>query len=776
MEKETVIGVEIDGINARIGRIQNDAIEQYDSITISFNESADYVMNQIIELIERVFNSDVVGIGIGVPTIIDIEKGIAYNVQNIPSWKEVHVKEILENRFKVDVHVNNDANCFTVGEKYFGKGSSYRNIAGLIIGTGVGAGVIIDNKLYSGANGGAGEFGKLPYKDATIEHYCSEKFFTRMYNTSFKDTFLDAKKGNQKALEIYKELGVNLGDAVISILQTLDPSCIVLGGSVSRAFSFFSDAMWEQIKTYQYGNTVDRLVIDVSNAPKIAVLGAAALYYDAQEGMDLEEAKNKRKQAEAALVIERNLLKAAKRETDNILQSVDEGLFLLDSQYDIKSQHSQVLESIFEDSNLSQRNFFELLETLITAGEIKTIKSYLEMMFKEDYEDHVLEELNPLTNIEMKFKRNGEKKSVKKYLAFKLKRIQDDDEKIAELMVAVRDITEQVILSNKLKQSEIESKRQIEWLLSILHIEPQILLEFIENVEVDLNEIKQLLEKYRQKESTEILKNVSRTMHLIKGNAGLLELNVIADMAHEFEDTLVRLKQKPKIKEQDYNKLLTIISEMLNGFSEINRLLGKIENFHKNFRPKRKYENTQLINSLENMIKQLARDKDFQIIFDHKSFNCQDMPYQYKLLIKESLVQFIRNSVSHGFEPMGERKKTGKPEAGTIELSSSLNDDFFEFTYKDDGRGISLVNLKSKLEKSGLKKAAEIKNWSNEQILKSIFISGLTTSEGVDKLSGRGVGLDAIKHKVESSGGKIEVQSEYGKFCSFHVAIPLTGD
>ena len=123
--------------------------------------------------IEEVFDSAVSGIGVGVPSIVDVEKGIVYDVQNIPSWKEVHLKQLLEERFQVPVFINNDANCFAIGEKHFGKGKDHENMIGLIVGTGMAGGIIIKNQLYNGYNCGSGEFGMIPYLEHNYEYYSS---------------------------------------------------------------------------------------------------------------------------------------------------------------------------------------------------------------------------------------------------------------------------------------------------------------------------------------------------------------------------------------------------------------------------------------------------------------------------------------------------------------------------------------------------------------------------------------------------------------------------
>ena len=145
---------------------------------------------------------DVTGIGVGVPSVVDTEKGIVYGVQNIPSWQEVYLKEFLENKYNLPTYVNNDANCFAAGEKYFGKAKEYENAVGLIIGTGLGAGLILNDRLYSGTNCGAGEFGTISFRGHNYEYYCSGQYFIQHYSTDGAALFESARSKDTKALKI----------------------------------------------------------------------------------------------------------------------------------------------------------------------------------------------------------------------------------------------------------------------------------------------------------------------------------------------------------------------------------------------------------------------------------------------------------------------------------------------------------------------------------------------------------------------------------------------
>ena len=160
---------------------------------------------------------DVAGIGVGVPSVIDLKTGTVYDVQNIPSWKEVPLKARLEERYGRPAYVNNDANCFAVGEKYFGKIKPYDSAVGLIVGTGLGAGIIANGRLYSGVNCGAGEFGMIPYLDRTLEDYASGRFFKRVHGVGPRACRTGGTR-RPGPLAIFAEFGRHLGEAVKVVL------------------------------------------------------------------------------------------------------------------------------------------------------------------------------------------------------------------------------------------------------------------------------------------------------------------------------------------------------------------------------------------------------------------------------------------------------------------------------------------------------------------------------------------------------------------------------
>ncbi|MEE9372469.1 MAG: ROK family protein [Saprospiraceae bacterium] len=282
---ETLIGVDLGGTKVHVAEIigtngESGIIKRENKININANGTTNEVLGELIKVIKTVWDKDTKGIGIGIPSVCDIEKGIVYDVQNIPSWKEVHLKDILEQEFKIPVYLNNDANCFAIGEKYFGCGKKYTNFIGLILGTGMAGGIIIDNKLYNGINCGSGEFGMMPYKKHFYEHYCTGRYFKRKYNMKGEEMYKLATSGDKKALMAFRNFGKHVGNAIKAILYAYDPEAIILGGSVSKSYIFYKDEVLKSLESIVYKKTIENFRIEVSDNQNIPVLGAAALYLD----------------------------------------------------------------------------------------------------------------------------------------------------------------------------------------------------------------------------------------------------------------------------------------------------------------------------------------------------------------------------------------------------------------------------------------------------------------------------------------------------------------
>ncbi len=290
----TVIGVDLGGTKVHAARIKNGKIEASFRREISAQAAKEVVLNEFMHAIDHVMDSQVQAIGIGVPGLVDVQTGIIYDMVNIPSWKSVPLRNAVYERFQIPAAINNDANCFALGETYFGTARGFRHVVGLTIGTGLGAGIVLDGKLYCGVNCGAGEFGMLPYKEQNYEYYCSGQFFKNEYGISGYDAYRNALQGDDQALMMFKEFGRHLGQALLAIFYALDPQIIVLGGAVSKAFPFFAEEMRRVLARTPFQTSIRKMQIKVSEEANIAVLGAAALALtlDANANQIPKEKKN----------------------------------------------------------------------------------------------------------------------------------------------------------------------------------------------------------------------------------------------------------------------------------------------------------------------------------------------------------------------------------------------------------------------------------------------------------------------------------------------------
>lgn len=270
------VAIDLGGTNLRAALVNNGKCLDIESISCPANEQSNIIIDCLTSIISKVITDDVTGIGIGVPSILDTDNGIVYDVANIPSWKEVHLKEILTKHFGVPVAINNDSNCFTLGESRHGAGRGYKNMVGITIGTGIGAGVVINNELYSGQFAGAGEIGCLPYLDSDFEHHCSS-FFFKAHNTTGYELAQRADNGDAQAIALWREFGINLGNLLKAVLFTYAPQAIVLGGGIARAFNRFEKPMLDAMSDFPYGKILRQVKILPAQLDDAALLGAASL-------------------------------------------------------------------------------------------------------------------------------------------------------------------------------------------------------------------------------------------------------------------------------------------------------------------------------------------------------------------------------------------------------------------------------------------------------------------------------------------------------------------
>lgn len=272
------LGIDLGGTTISMGLVDNGSITA--SLTgPSFEKGAslEQTVDHLESFISKFFQPAVESIGIGVPSVVDITRGIVYDTANIPSWKEVHLKERLENTFKVPVSVNNDANCYALGAAAACGCGRNEILVGITLGTGVGIGIVEGGRLFNGANAGAGELSWLPYKTGNLEQWTSKQFF-EMTGENPRELCTKAAAGDAHALAVLAEFGTHLSVLANLVVSAYDPDIIVFGGGIANCHPFFDATMKAAMKAvFPFPKSLGKLRIEYLTQPDIAVKGAAML-------------------------------------------------------------------------------------------------------------------------------------------------------------------------------------------------------------------------------------------------------------------------------------------------------------------------------------------------------------------------------------------------------------------------------------------------------------------------------------------------------------------
>lgn len=272
-----LLGIDIGGTTISLGLVDKGrVISRTTAPSFSRDDSQSQTIDTLISLIEAIIVPQVKSIGIGVPSVVDTKNGIVYDAANIPSWKEIHLKEILEERFGIPVSVNNDANCYALGAVH-ALGCKSGISVGVTLGTGVGMGVIVDGKVLNGRNTGVGELSCLPYGDSTLENYCSRSFFDEK-GLIPAELGEKARKGDPSALATFRKFGQNLAVLINVVMLAYDPDCIIFGGGIANNYGFFHDSMVKGLEeTFPYKESLKDLRIEYMPQSETALVGASLL-------------------------------------------------------------------------------------------------------------------------------------------------------------------------------------------------------------------------------------------------------------------------------------------------------------------------------------------------------------------------------------------------------------------------------------------------------------------------------------------------------------------
>jgi len=272
------IGIDIGGTSIVAARFSEAEMLERKEVPTGADRPAEQIMESLYEAIELVMTEEVVGIGIGMPGFMNSETGEILQINNIPSFNGFFIKPAVEKRFNLPAFQSNDANCFALGETYYGAGKKYNTLVGVTLGTGLGGGIIIDRKIHTGLMGGAGELGCVPFHGGMVEDICSAALFKNKYQSTGAELYKKAKAGDKDALAVFDELAQNIGEFLVTVLYILSPEAIVIGGSVANSWDLLENAIRKRMEEIylvpMISSKVELVKAELDNA---GLFGAAAL-------------------------------------------------------------------------------------------------------------------------------------------------------------------------------------------------------------------------------------------------------------------------------------------------------------------------------------------------------------------------------------------------------------------------------------------------------------------------------------------------------------------
>ncbi len=475
-----------------------------------------------------------------------------------------------------------------------------------------------------------------------------------------------------------------------------------------------------------------------------------------------------------------------------MLQNMPQGVLTVLPGGVIHPEYSAYMETIFETKDIAGQNMMELVftDTSLGSNDLSQVDAAVGSCIGEDLMNYEFNSHLLVTEFN-KTMPNGALKS----LELSWSPISDDNDVVEKLMLCVRDVTE-------LKRLESEAgaqKRELEIIGEILAVSQEKFQDFIESSYKFVAENEEIIRKTPQKD-LDAIGLLFRNMHTIKGNArtyGLLNMtNVVHETEQEYDDL-----RKDEEKIWDHDALLNqlaLVHASIDEYHKINDVKlgrkgpgrrGNVERFLmvekdqvarameliKAANAGDLADARQALSEVERTLRLIGTEKIDSVL----AGIVESMPSLAKELGKEApqisiadngivvrnqaigllknvFTHLFRNSMDHGLETAEARQAAGKSPAGHIQLDVALDATQLTMKLHDDGRGLAVGRIRQKAIENGVLNEGETR--SPEEIANLIFASGFSTAEKVTEVSGRGVGMDAVRGFLQKEGGDVAIR------------------
>jgi glucokinase len=222
-------------------------------------------------------------VGMGSPGPLDTRNGRLLAVDNLPNLAGFDMAGFIQHEYGAPLYMENDANCFALGEAMQGAGRGKPIVVGVTLGTGFGCGIVIDGKILTGVTDNAGEVAYCPVSGGTFDQMLSgggvQRFYTRITGREAppaKEIGELAEQGDPDALETWRYYGAAVGTALGTICAILDPSIVVLGGSVARRLPLFREPLETNLRKVLAPPAAEKVLLAAAQLDSIAGVAGAA--------------------------------------------------------------------------------------------------------------------------------------------------------------------------------------------------------------------------------------------------------------------------------------------------------------------------------------------------------------------------------------------------------------------------------------------------------------------------------------------------------------------
>lgn len=465
----------------------------------------------------------------------------------------------------------------------------------------------------------------------------------------------------------------------------------------------------------------------------------------------------------------------AQKETKEILDTVNDGLFLLGPDHKIGSQYSASMTNLFQRQDLAQLSLIELLRPLVNDKTLTTTKDFVDVLFNERVKSNLMVDLNPLREVELNIT-NEDGSFSDHHFSFEFSRVFEAG-KLIHLLVTVNDITQQVELQRELKKSQKEASRDMDLLLSVIHIDPQTLTTYLHSFDHVTTAINNTLIEpvFNHEDYAKKLNAIYRLTHKLKGDSAAVKLDVLEIQIERMEEILSSLRSKQSLQGNDFLPLTVSLNNLVTQVDNVRTMVTRLSNLSQGLTGANdeSRKDTSWHSSLQQLVDQVAEDSDKQVRLNLRNFNQSLIPAPAKEASRDALIQFIRNAIVHGLEPTDERIRSGKTAEGVISIRTIIDNGSLQLEVRDDGAGIDFKSVRQRLIDMKKYSSEAAEQLSHSALISWLFKPGFSTCDKAERHAGHGVGLDLVKNSLNQLNAKLAVTSKPSSHTLFKIRFPL---